>query len=500
MKRKKYSLGTSGIENPATTIAKNNIMIAEADKKAESNPWIPITMLAGQLASTALSSGIMNSGKKVAPQKVNPVNALNPAGLAPVQGATFGQSQFINALGNTNASGEVEVEGNEVLELPTGQVAEVKGDSHENGGVDMDLPEGTKIYSKRIQKFGETMAERKKIRERKKLNLDKLLKDNKNDIAVRNAHKRTMETLEAQEQEDLKTQEMFGMMAAIHEYAYGTSKEGTPKYANGGTTGFDPVTGRFIKPEVPEEDVLPIPTLDVDTTAIDKPGTVFSRTADTIGSAIVNSGIKVPTTGDAVGLFGDLYSAFAPMKNTLAARAGDTPNENLYKDFGKDALEANLTAMELAAAQKDSNLKRINAQAAGAKRAGRNTARGVNQLRALDLATDINVNEAALTAGDSYTRTMMDLFGQKSQLENVQDQAVMAGASAADLANRQDRDNFYTQMSKDIATKGQGIQMIGKDLNARKQNEMMTNVINQLSKYGLAFDEKGNLIQKPQTK
>jgi hypothetical protein len=67
------------------------------------------------------------------------------------------------------------------------------------------------------------------------------------------------------------------------------------------------------------------------------------------------------------------------------------------------------------------------------------------------------------------------------------------------LNDRKDRDNFYTQLGKDKSTMGEGVQNIGKDLNAMKQNKMMTNVINQLSKYGLAFDEKGNLIEKPKT-
>lgn len=536
MKKKKYALGTSGIEDPSTTIAKNNIMIAQAEQKAQSNPWIPITMMAGQLASSAISSYAGKGKTNVTPQ-VTSVNSLQPAGVV----QNYGQEQFINAMGNSNASGNVEVEGKEVIELPEGQVAEVKGASHEKGGVDLNLPEGTKIYSKRIEKFGETMAERKKVRERKKLNLDKLLEDGgKNDLAVRNAHQRTMETLQAQEEEDLKTQELFGVMAAIQEFAYGTNEDGTPRYALG-----SPGLPRPLAPEL-DEIIMPItgtglprPTPAIDypsiinnydsyspellpnqpnnnnssslsladleannptpAAEIDAPGTVFSRTGQAVGDAIGKVGIKVPGTGDLVGIFGDLISTFGPMKNTLANRAGDTPNINAFEDFGKDALESNMSAMELAAGIKDSNLRRITAQGNAAKKSGRNSARGINQQRALDLATDINVNDASLNATDSYSRTMMDLFGQQAGLENAQDSAVMQGEYQRDLADRQDKDNFSTQLGKDISTQGRGIQQIGKDLNAVKQNEMMMKVINQLSKYGLAFDAQGNLIQQPQT-
>ena len=143
MKKKKYALGSPGIENPATTVAKNDIMIAQAEQKAQNNPWIPITMMAGQLASSALSSGIGKAGATSTNPKVQSVNYLQPAGMTPMQ------NQYINALGNNQAGGNIEVEGEEVVELPTGQVAEVKGASHEEGGVDLNVPEGTKIYSKR---------------------------------------------------------------------------------------------------------------------------------------------------------------------------------------------------------------------------------------------------------------------------------------------------------------------------------------------------------------
>lgn len=461
---KKYRYGSSDvgsnyIVNPSTTMAENDIMIAKADAKANANPWIPVTLAAGQVLSGnagQLLSGIkgQNIGKGEGTKAGTNSGELGGKWLNPGETDSFMNALMMSgmaALGNDGSAPTAEVEGKEVVETPDGQVSQVKGPSHEEGGVDVNLPKGTKVYSKRVQKFGESMAERKMAREKKKANLEKLLAENKDDIAIQNAHKRTIQALEQQEQEDLQLQNIYGMMAAIHEFAFGTGPQGTPKYELGSDG-----TG--------EED---------------------------------NSNFHV---GDLIGIGGDIYSAFAPMQNTMNNRASDTPNINAFRDYGKDALDANLSAMEFAAGNKASSVRRIMSQANGSKRAGRNSARGVNTMRALDLATDLGVNEAQQSANDAYVNTMTQLFSYKSQLENQQDSAVMQGEQQRDLADRQDKDNYYTQLSKDIATKGEGIQRIGKDVNDMEENQMMMNIMNNLSKYGLAFDSKGNIIETNSTR
>ena len=44
----------------------------------------------------------------------------------------------------------IEVEGNEVFEYPNGKMSNIKGPSHENGGVTMQAKDGSRIYSDRI--------------------------------------------------------------------------------------------------------------------------------------------------------------------------------------------------------------------------------------------------------------------------------------------------------------------------------------------------------------
>ena len=97
----------------------------------------------------------------------------------------------------------VELEGGEMFQIPgmgTGQ--EVLGPSHGQGGVDMELPEGTSVYSDRITVDGKTLADRKKSRDRKITKLDKLLDDNPSDQLVKNTAKRKRISIDAEDEFD----------------------------------------------------------------------------------------------------------------------------------------------------------------------------------------------------------------------------------------------------------------------------------------------------------
>jgi hypothetical protein len=202
------------------------------------------------------------------------------------------------------------------------------------------------------------------------------------------------------------------------------------------------------------------------------------------------------TAGDAVGILGDLVSAFGPLRNTLKNRATDTPNINAFKDFGKDALDTNEQAQEQAASLKTNTERKIDLSRDALIKRGRNSVRGVNAARALDLGAEMQANRARLDAQDAFARTMLGLLSERAGLENQQDRVVMAGEQQRDLADRQDKDNFYTQRGRDISTMGTGIQQIGKDLNAVEQRKIVKALIDQLSKYGITLDKDYQLSVK----
>lgn len=531
MKRKgirKYNNGTSGVsvqsymQSPADVIAENDIMMAQAELEAQNNPWTKGIEIGSSLLSSVASSGALAEG-------------LNPNGKS--FNEFLGGTPKVVANGSSGIQGnQAEVEGEEAFEAPNGQVGEFKGPSHEQGGMDMDivpanqpitegsLPEKTKIYSDRIIKDGKKLSDKKLDRDKKLTKLEKML-EGSTDIALKNAVQRKISSLNRQDQEDLQFQELattfdemaksaFAPQGQQQEFANGTSGVGMwdgvqqalkllqdAKNLGGDTSeeiDFTPTLGDEWKAFGQETN-----NSEVDSSIFNK---IVGPYSDTQGNTITPEGFVapkekksfdeyLPKAGDLVGQIGNIVSTFGPMKNTLENRAGDSPNINAYKDFGKDSLETLKKAGEGIGAERDISRQRLLAQARASKKAGRSGARGINQVRAMDMATDMGTNQADQNIDLGYAKQVMDLLNKKAGVQSSIDQVVMGGEQAKDLANRQDRDNFYTQMGKDISTKGQGIQTIGKDMNQIAMNPQVLKLLQQLGKY-VSYDSKGNLIAK----
>lgn len=456
-KKQKYSFGTgkNGVErqyiqSPNEALIENDIALARAKDKSNNNA---LAQSLGIFGNMALQYGTSMTG--------------GTSGI----GEGMGEG-FKNIFGNKAAFGgpvggvNVEVEGKEVGETPNGQLINFKGPSHEDGGININLPEGTEIFSDRIKVKGKTMAERKIIREKKLTTLEKLLNKNGNDIVIKNSIKRTQENNKKEEEKDQRLQDIVGGMEQLAQFAYGTGKEGVQKLAVGGTVGdfFTNIFGEEEK-DLPSE----------------------------------NKNIPNFTGGDILGLAGTMYSAFAPMNNTQSNRAGDTPNVNLFEDFGNDSLDKIDQAKTYVSGQRDKALTDLETSRTRSTVNNRKSARGVNTQRALDLASDVNTNNAQNDIYDNFSKQMMQLLSQQAGFENQQDQAVMTGEQQRDLADRQDRDNYYTQMAEDISTKGQGIQMMGKMFNENKANTAAEQAVNDSSinfKYtnGVLTDKAGNVV------
>jgi len=418
------------------------------------------------------------------------------------------------AMGGTvNNNVPVEIEGEEVGEMPNGQVFEAKGPSHENGGIPIALPEGTEMYSKRIKIDGISMADRKKGRKKKEMTLEELLSTNVTDSLLKNSLKRTKEVNAKQEKFDTEIQDVISNTL---------NPQPKQEFKDGGTVVgnfFRSIFGGENQPQYNEKgfltnpmqfssdnaslddgmlDVTPVQGInDFNTSNTILPGEKQVK-SDNFLNKIFGSGDNTngPTTGDAIGLAGNLYSMFAPLANTRKNRAEDTPNINAFANFGEQGLQTLDQTKQYVDQQKDENLKDLELARNAAIKRGRNSARGVNSMRALDLATEQSVNNQQSEIQNAFTQQMMNILGQQAQMENQQDQFVMQGEQNRDLADRQDNDNYYSQLAQNIAGIGTGLQETGKDVNAIKQRNVMMNLMNQLSKYGIQLDSKGNLTSQ----
>ena len=72
----------------------------------------------------------------------------------------FAQGGMVLDYNDPNANAELELQ--ETFQMPNGQVGMVDGPSHENGGIAVDLPEGTRIWSDKLKYGGKTFAKHTK--------------------------------------------------------------------------------------------------------------------------------------------------------------------------------------------------------------------------------------------------------------------------------------------------------------------------------------------------
>lgn len=385
-------------------------------------------------------------------------------------------------------SAPIEVEGKEVIETPDGNMTKVKGPSHEAGGVNINVPPGTKIFSDRLKIDGKSMQERKVNREKALARIEKALKTNPTDKITKSSYDRTLQVNQSEEMKDMALQKAMNALYNANtqvpeegeEFAYG-GQTSYKKYQLGGDPWSDylaslmgdkPVNTPFLPGQrnVGEINVPDLPQ-------------------EEIPEATSSMGI-----GDYIGLGGNLFNAIAPLINTQNMAAGMKPNVNRYLGFGEDALEANQTAQNIASGLKSAQLTDIETSAGSARLRNRNSARGISTLRALDTITDMGVSKSKQAASNSFSNTMMQLLGQRGQLENMQDRFEMAGETQRDIEDKADRDNYYSNMAQNLVNFGSNVQGIGKALNVNRSNKVDSKLLSQLSQYGLGIDDDGNLI------
>lgn len=444
------------ITDPNETLAKNDIMKARAMQNSSNWLTAGLDTLGGLGLEAGL--GVLNTGLQELPKKA------------------FG--------GKTGTA--VEVEGGEVGELPNGGLIGFEGPSHAGGGIDVNLPGGTEIFSDRIKIDGVSMADRKKKRGKKENTLEKLFGKNPTDALIKNALDRTRAVNQAEDSFDSNLQEGVNSLLNPDKLKFPTGgivpKTGgldpriNPLYFQGeevmgdmGMMSLMPQDNLFLSPGTSQP--IQNATEDVETT----------NSKGGVGSLFKN--MALPTGGDVLGILGNLHQGFSGKTNTLANRAGDTPNINHFADFGKKGLETLDGAKNSLQEILSMNEKALTEAKLAAQKTNTRTARGINTQRALNLASEANTNRALESLYSNYAQQMLGLTGQQANLETQQDQMVMQGNSAADLANRQDRDAFFTQLGVDEKSIGQAISKLGGNLNQILGRGANSKMLNQLSDF-----------------
>ena len=464
----KYAGGTSIVnylEDPTEVLAKNKINIAKAEFEAETNPLIQgLNMLAG-----------------ITPQ------------LLP----KLGKGGKVNNV-------PVEVEGGEMGQLPNGKVMEFKGPTHENGGIPISLPEGTDIYSDRITIDGKTMAERKKERESIAAKYKK--KADAGDALAKNALQRILVFNTKQDEIDRRIQDTLNTSNQRQSFGKGTKLTGityTPPTGNEPENLYtvdelynDPIKGLIPRTVNKTEVELLGPSKifnnSVKNTTLKDAAAIIGETLPTYEKVpsylpkSENPAIKsknftdIITGGDILNIAGNAFSGVAPYLNTLENRATDTPNVNAYKNYGKEGLQKLSESETYLRQLTDEALKTLETSRESITSSNRNSARGVNTKRALDLAAYSDINKRQSNVYGNFAQNMMNLISQEAQMKNQQDQIVMQGEQARDLADRADKDAFYTAKGQGLANIGATTAMVGKQFNDMMERDSTMDLYNNM--------------------
>ena len=453
MKKIKYAFGTSktnpvNIQSPNQAIAENDIMWAKAEEGVDSDFLIKaLDTLGGFALNTGLnmmgSSSVAGDLKSDSTKsRLLKKNIADPK--SSMAADTIGTR--VAAYGGSN----IEVEGDEVAQYPTGDLVQFDGPRHENGGIDVNLPNGTDIYSDRISIDNKTMAQRKLEREKNAAKFAKMYEKNKS-ADVKSTLDRILEINAQQEAFDLEIQ--------------GTANRLTPQ--NGMTPKAADGTG---------------------------PGGVSTEDPSFLSGLLEYfQSAGSPTGGDIIGTIGNLMQANNPRKLTLANRAGDQPNVNAFENYGKNALAKLDQAKGSLQGNLDSALLDIDKSAQAATKTNSNGARSINTARALNLATQSVAQDAKAKANVEYANMLTQMMSEEAGMLNDIDARVMTGDQNANEADRMDRDAFFTQLSKDEVARGQAVSGVGKNMNALKEREYNQNLLDAMFDYSKVNLKSGKM-------
>ena len=496
MKRKKCAYGASSIRNvmdtPNEVLGKNELNKAKAQADAMDNPFAVGLDILSQLTSTFGPS----------------------VGSIPL---AFGSS----SVGDV----PVEVEGGEVARTPEGDTIKFKGKKHEQGGIEGTLPEHTQVFSERLKKGEISFAKEEEKRAKELASLDKRIEKNPYDMMLKETKKIVENRHEKERQESLALQETLKSLAIniggaekVLQVAGQKLAGGTPslKYLSDleSPTEGTPSFKYFSDLESPTEDFdMSYPVL-LDTMLQNAQSKNLNVGGPTISDIKVQpSSVEVPIkgkgilgnfmtslegkapqidpipAGDYLGLLGTAYASVAPLLETQKNRATDTPNIDYAKNYGRDSL-AKLGEMkqELSGYQTLAEKKLAEKENAARDRL-RNSARGINTLRALDTAVNVQTNRAVDDLYLGMAEATMGILGQEANMLEKIDAVTVKSATERDIADKMDKDSYHTQLAKDKVSIGQGLQQMGRNVNLIKYRNDMEKLTEQYNQNLLTYDQ-----------
>lgn len=507
------------IENPDVAITRNNINIARAQNKADSNILANIV--------TGLGTAVGTYGNNFAPKFNEGGDMRNNVTENILQGLMRnGNPQGVSV---ENAPKPATVEGGELIDRAFGGLEGVVGPSHEQGGVPTslvpttDTQQGDVVYSKDLSKDGKSMAERKLQREKQLAKLEKQLKKNPTDTLLKQTIERLKLQMEAEDKKDValqnaareiytdapkfetggeyKTEDVNPLITQMFKLLnlYPQNFKTTPTNTSDvSTVNSDNSINEIPVSSLPLKSVTSLPELEKDltitpTNIVDK-GTEkdADKTKKNLNFDFENS----PTFGDMLGIFGNYNNSVSSLQLAQAQRSVDSPNRNFQDGLTEemDKRYADLSALlrqENALANKD-----LDANFRAAMANTNNTARSAATKNALNTLALLVGNEAKEKNLQGLLNSLYGLGNAQTQTALATEQAERKGEETRFENDIRDRDNYYSRIQQGLLDFGEGTSTIGKNVNDIKERGVNAKMMNALGTYvGIDFNT-GKIIYK----
>jgi len=205
--------------------------------------------------------------------------------------------------------------------------------------------------------------------------------------------------------------------------------------------------------------------------------------------------LKGMTLGDAIGMYANHKAPQELMKNTID-QYRYTPEEiNHFKNYGREALKTLRGQAGLIDTQHDLASQNLQLSRNAMNNLNNNSARGINTLRALNMASNAQTDAQQRELDMARASQMLSLGSQIAQQQNAIDQMVMKGDEERANRNLQNQDNYFTNMAKNISTKYQSLAKNAEALNEIKKRNAQEKLIGRLYR-DFEGDKDGNIKAK----
>lgn len=204
---------------------------------------------------------------------------------------------------------------------------------------------------------------------------------------------------------------------------------------------------------------------------------------------------KGMTLGDAIGMYANHKAPQELMRNTID-QYRYTPEEiNHFKNYGREALKTLRGQAGLIDTQHDLASQNLQLSRNAMNNLNNNSARGINTLRALNMASNAQTDAQQRELDMARASQMLSLGSQIAQQQNAIDQMVMKGDEERANRNLQNQDNYFTNMAKNISTKYQSLAKNAEALNEIKKRNAQEKLIGRLYR-DFEGDKDGNIKAK----